>query len=82
MIPQSGVFLASHQGLAQSFLWTVHQLETKVAGMKMFSSDLFLCVCVYPPTAPEPINNFFDFASQSHEAEQQVCSRAFKAKRI
>ncbi|XP_021100259.1 E3 ubiquitin-protein ligase CCNB1IP1 isoform X2 [Heterocephalus glaber] len=35
------------------------------------------------PTAPEPSNSFFSFASQSHELEQQqVSSRAFKVKRI
>lgn len=32
------------QGIAQSFLWTIHQLEIKVVEMKMFSSDHFLCV--------------------------------------
>ncbi|KAM4881504.1 E3 ubiquitin-protein ligase CCNB1IP1 isoform 3-T6 [Thomomys bottae] len=35
------------------------------------------------PTAPEPSNSFFSFASQSHESEQQqMSSRAFKMKRI
>ncbi|XP_066199249.1 E3 ubiquitin-protein ligase CCNB1IP1 isoform X2 [Saccopteryx leptura] len=35
------------------------------------------------PTAPEPSNNFFNFASPSRELEQQqVSSRAFKVKRI
>lgn len=34
------------------------------------------------PTAPEPSNNFFSFASPSRELEQQVSSRAFKVKRI
>jgi len=35
------------------------------------------------PTAPEPANSFFSFASPNNELEQQpVSSRAFKVKRI
>nr|XP_048291544.1 E3 ubiquitin-protein ligase CCNB1IP1 [Myodes glareolus]XP_048291545.1 E3 ubiquitin-protein ligase CCNB1IP1 [Myodes glareolus]XP_048291546.1 E3 ubiquitin-protein ligase CCNB1IP1 [Myodes glareolus]XP_048291547.1 E3 ubiquitin-protein ligase CCNB1IP1 [Myodes glareolus]XP_048291548.1 E3 ubiquitin-protein ligase CCNB1IP1 [Myodes glareolus]XP_048291549.1 E3 ubiquitin-protein ligase CCNB1IP1 [Myodes glareolus] len=34
------------------------------------------------PAVLEPTNSFFSFASQNQEAEQQVCSRAFKAKRV
>lgn len=38
---------------------------------------------VASPTAPEPSNSFFSFASPGREVEQQqISSRAFKVKRI
>lgn len=78
MIPQSGVF-GFPSGNSSKF-----SLDHTPAGNQGGGDEdvQFRPFFVCSPTAPEPVNNFFSFASQSHEAEQQVCSRAFKAKRI
>ncbi|XP_052590272.1 E3 ubiquitin-protein ligase CCNB1IP1 [Peromyscus californicus insignis] len=77
-IAQSGVF-GFPLGNSSKF----HLDRTPVGSRGGGDEDVqFRPFFVDSPTAPEPLNNFFSFTSQSHEAEQQVCSRAFKAKRI
>ncbi|EDL20823.1 E3 ubiquitin-protein ligase CCNB1IP1 [Mus musculus] len=78
MIPQSGVF-GFPPGNNSKFSLDHIPVGNQGGGDEDVQFRPFF-VC--SPTAPEPINNFFSFASPSHEAEQQVCSRAFKAKRI
>ncbi|XP_045057745.1 E3 ubiquitin-protein ligase CCNB1IP1 isoform X2 [Desmodus rotundus] len=79
MISQSGIF-GFPLGNKSKFPLDSTPVQNRGGGDGDFQFRPFF---VGSPTAPEPSNNFFSFASPSRELEQQqVSSRAFKVKRI
>lgn len=78
VIPQSGVFhfLPGKRSKFSLDRTPVGNQGGEDEGVQF--GPFFVC----SPTAPEPVNNFFSFASQRHETEQRVCGRALKARRI
>ncbi|XP_012891187.1 PREDICTED: E3 ubiquitin-protein ligase CCNB1IP1 isoform X2 [Dipodomys ordii] len=79
MIAQSGVF-GFPVGNNSKFPLDNTPIRNRGGGDEDFQFRPFF---VGSPTAPEPSNSFFSFASHSHESEQQqISSRAFKVKRI
>lgn len=79
MISQSGIF-GFPLGNNSKFPLDSTPVHNRGGGDGDFQFRPFF---VGSPTAPEPSNNFFSFASPSRELEQQqVSSRAFKVKRI
>nr|XP_055197832.1 E3 ubiquitin-protein ligase CCNB1IP1 isoform X1 [Nyctereutes procyonoides] len=79
MIAQSGVF-GFPLGNNSKFPLDGTPVRNRGGGDGDFQFRPFF---VASPTAPEPSNSFFSFASPSRELEQQqISSRAFKVKRI